>query len=113
MLKNLRTEKALYETAHIASALLTQVKAMQSGMASLMNMLVKVLPVCDSPRIGFVATDSANLGLISPGAISRRGRQPQSQYGGGIKRNSCDIFVNLKVILSQGVPCEASFFIFV
>ena len=63
MLGNLQGQKALYKTAGLASAILKQVKAMQSSMASLMGSLVKALPVCDSPRIDFVP-NSADRCLI-------------------------------------------------
>lgn len=97
MLVNLQGEKAHYKTLGLASAILAQVKAMQRGMANLMGKLTKALPVCDSCRVDFAATDS----WISPGTISRRGQHPQSQDGGGIPQNSFDIFV--KVMLIQGV----------
>ena len=99
MLGNLQGQKSFYKTIGLASAILKQVKAMQSSMASLMGSLVKALPVCDS-RIDFVP-NSADRCLISPGTISRRGQGPKSQHGGGIPHNGFDIFV--KVILIQGV----------
>jgi hypothetical protein len=94
VLGNLQGQKAFYKTTGLASAILKQVKAMQSSMASLMGKLVKALPVCDS-RMDFVANSTDR---ISPGTISRRGQRSQSQHGGGIPQNSFDIFVIIQCI---------------